>query len=228
MGHEGAHGDRLPKCRGNLELLDVFIDVGIEIDLSLLHELHEGGPGEELRGRADAEETRDRIDGCLLRVVGVAVAAGVQEAAILHDGDDGSLHVLHVDELIEGAVEVGTEGDGVVEGAGSEGGLRRGRNGGAARGRVRRGECGVRGAGRFLRRGCGGEDEHCSCEGRRSEGERRAALAHDPPLELYGKTAAPEDRYTVVVYRKVARRRSRPHLPGSHGRPWSTRERRGR
>jgi hypothetical protein len=46
--HDIAHSNRLAIRAGrNLEI-EVLVDVGVEIDLALLHQLHDRGPGEEL------------------------------------------------------------------------------------------------------------------------------------------------------------------------------------
>ena len=48
--------------RRDLEVLQVRVDVGIEIELALLDQLHDRGPGEQLRDRAGAEQRLRRID----------------------------------------------------------------------------------------------------------------------------------------------------------------------
>ena len=46
--HDVAHADRLAVRAGrNLEI-EVLVDVGVEVDLALLDQLHDRGPGEEL------------------------------------------------------------------------------------------------------------------------------------------------------------------------------------
>ena len=86
VGHDVPEGDRLRVRRGNLEV-DVAIDVGVEIELPLLDELHYGRPGEELTRRADAKECALGIDRSTVGHIGVAITIGIEERAVLDDGD---------------------------------------------------------------------------------------------------------------------------------------------
>jgi hypothetical protein len=74
VGHQVAHGDRLPVTRRNREI-EIVVDVGVEIDPSTLDQLHHGNPGEELAGRAGAEQGALRIDRLALRDISIAPAA---------------------------------------------------------------------------------------------------------------------------------------------------------
>ena len=55
MRHDVAHRDRLAVARRNLEI-EVGVDVRVEVDLALLDQLHDRGPGEQLGHRAGAEQ----------------------------------------------------------------------------------------------------------------------------------------------------------------------------
>src|SRR6185437_3808041 len=55
MRHDIAQGDGFAEVRRYLEI-QVVVDIAIEIELARLHELHHGGPGEELRYRAGTKE----------------------------------------------------------------------------------------------------------------------------------------------------------------------------
>ena len=124
--HEIADADRLPELVRDLEGLEIGVDVAVEIELSLLDELHDGGPGEELGGRANAEEALGRIDRNVLRNVLVAVALRIEHTTVLDDGDDGAGNVELFDVRLHDAVDEIAEGGGVIEG----GGAHRGGDGG--------------------------------------------------------------------------------------------------
>ena len=103
--HDVAHLHRLGEGRVDLEILQVRVDVGIEIDLALLDQLHDRRPGEQLRDRAGTEQRLRRIHRrALLRVL-VAVALLEEHLAVLHDDDRGAgdrarLH-LRVHEAVD-------------------------------------------------------------------------------------------------------------------------------
>ena len=56
MGHELGHRHGSEGVLWNGEISQVLVDVGLEIDGTALDKLHDGGPDEELRDRANAEE----------------------------------------------------------------------------------------------------------------------------------------------------------------------------
>src|SRR5206468_3168257 len=93
VGHDVPERDRLLIGVGDLEV-EILVDVGVETQLALLHELHDGCPREQLAGRADAKEGALGIDGGAMRDIGVAVAVGVEELAVLDDGDGRAGNVL--------------------------------------------------------------------------------------------------------------------------------------
>ncbi len=83
-----AHGHRLPGIGvRDGDVRQVRVDVGIEVDLSLLHELHHGRPGEEFRGRSDAEECCIRHNGRPVREIVISVSFSDDKPAVLHDCD---------------------------------------------------------------------------------------------------------------------------------------------
>ena len=84
--HDVPQRDRLRERRGDLEV-EIAIDVGVEIELSLLHELHHGRPGEQLARGPDAKERALGIDRPASGDVGVAVALREQKRAVFHDRD---------------------------------------------------------------------------------------------------------------------------------------------
>ena len=86
VGHDVPQRDRLREGRRDLEV-EILIDVGVEIELPLLHELHDGRPREQLARGPDAKERALGVDRPAFGDVGVAVALREQERAVLHDRD---------------------------------------------------------------------------------------------------------------------------------------------
>src|SRR5262249_53303953 len=78
VGHHVPQRDRLRERPRDLEV-EVAVHVGLERDLTLLDELEDRGPGEELADRADAEERLLPVDRGALLEVGVAVALGEED-----------------------------------------------------------------------------------------------------------------------------------------------------
>jgi hypothetical protein len=97
MGHQVAQGDRLGKCRRNLKV-EVGVNADIQVQVALLDLLHHRRPGKELADRTDAEEGPFRIDGDALLDIGVAVALGEKELAILdhRNHSAGQVILLHL------------------------------------------------------------------------------------------------------------------------------------
>ncbi len=107
--HEVTHGDRLAVgARRNLEV-EVLVDVGVEVDLALFDQLHDRGPGEQLRDRARTEQRLVRVDGQLLLDVRVAEALLQQDLAVLDDHDDAAGDVAARERVGQEAVEPGFE-----------------------------------------------------------------------------------------------------------------------
>ena len=102
--HDVAQRDRLAERLGHLEV-EVRVDVGVEVELALLDQLHDRGPGEELRDRAGAEERRLPVDGDALLDVGEAVALAEEDLAVLDDDDDGARDVRRAELRRHDAVE---------------------------------------------------------------------------------------------------------------------------
>ena len=88
MGHEAAKRDRHAAIRRRDVEIQIVVHIAIEIELALLDELHHRDPGKELRDRAGAYQRLIRGHRAPALDVGVAIAAGKQDAAILdHDRD---------------------------------------------------------------------------------------------------------------------------------------------
>ncbi len=73
--------------RRDLEVLQVGVDVGVEVELALLDELHDRRPGEQLGDRAGPEQRLVRHDRDPLLAVGEAVALGEEQLAVLDHRD---------------------------------------------------------------------------------------------------------------------------------------------
>ena len=82
-----AHRNRRTTIVRDLEV-EVGVDVGVEIDQPALHELHNGGPGEELRGRARPEQRLVRINGRPMLEIRESIAAVGDYLALPDHGDD--------------------------------------------------------------------------------------------------------------------------------------------
>ncbi len=141
VGHDVAQGDRRAVERRDLEV-EVLVDVGVEVELALLDQLHDRGPGEELGDRARAEQRGFRIDRLAFLDVGIAETALQQDLSILDDDHDGAGDVATLERVGQESIQPGIE-VGAVEHRG-----RGGRGGGGGR---RRRDLGCRGRGRWLR-----------------------------------------------------------------------------
>src|SRR6267378_4242473 len=89
VSHDVTEGGGLAECGRYFEV-DVTVDVAIEIQFSLLYELHHTRPGKEFGNGARAKQRVFRRDGNLLFVIGVAVAFREERFAVLDYGDDSA------------------------------------------------------------------------------------------------------------------------------------------
>ncbi len=109
VGHQVAQGDGLAEGGADLEV-EIAVDVGIEVELALLLELHNGNPCKELGDGREPENRRHRVDGSLLLLVGVSVALLQQHVAIFHHQDRraGDIRALqlHLDNSVEEGLKV--------------------------------------------------------------------------------------------------------------------------
>ena len=106
--HDVAQRDRLAVAVGHVEI-DVFVDVGIQIELALLDELHHRRPRDKFRHRTRAEQREFRIDRFLRGDIGVAEAALGQDLSVLDDGDHGACEIAHAEREWHVAVEPGVD-----------------------------------------------------------------------------------------------------------------------
>ena len=86
MRHQVAQRDGLVEGGADRKV-EILVDVGVEVELALLFQLHHRDPGEELRDRGQAEDGRGWIDGFLRFDVSVSVALLEEHIAILHHKD---------------------------------------------------------------------------------------------------------------------------------------------
>jgi hypothetical protein len=106
VGQQMLHGNGLSGERvRDLEVLQIRVDVGVEVDLPPLDELHHGSPGEELRDRAGTKERPLGIDGAASVAIGVPVALGEEELSVLDDGNGRGRDVIRAHLRSHGAVE---------------------------------------------------------------------------------------------------------------------------
>ncbi len=115
MRQDVAQRYRFVEGLGDLEVLEVGVDVGVEVELALLDELHDRDPGEELGHGARPEQRLGHVDRNLFRDVLVAVAFREDDLAVAGDGDGarGAVVVLH--QRFDDAVDEGFELRLVVE-----------------------------------------------------------------------------------------------------------------
>jgi hypothetical protein len=104
VGHQVEGRDRLALVGRNLEV-DIFVDVGVEVDLALLLLLHQRRPGEQLGDRSRAEQRRLGIDLGFLFEVGIAKAALGQHLAVLDHDHDCTRDIAPADRIWHEAVE---------------------------------------------------------------------------------------------------------------------------
>ena len=82
MAQQVAQGDRLGVGGGNGKV-QIFIDIAVQRKLALFDELHDRRPGEQLGDRANTKQSVFGVHRYLRVQVGVAVALGQQQTAIL-------------------------------------------------------------------------------------------------------------------------------------------------
>ena len=110
MSEQVGERNRLRVGRRDLEAPEIGVHVGMQVERALLDELHHGGPGDQLAERADAEERLLGIHRRAPRNVGVAIAFGKEQGAVLHHRHSraGDLVALQLcaDHAIQEALKV--------------------------------------------------------------------------------------------------------------------------
>ena len=126
MRQDVAQRYRFVEGLGDLEVLEIGVDVGIEVELALLDELHDRNPGKELGHGARPEQRLGHVDRNLFRDILVAVTLREDEFAVAGDGDRARRAVVVLHQRPDDAVDEGLELRLVVEvrrlrtGSGSE------------------------------------------------------------------------------------------------------------
>jgi hypothetical protein len=108
MLHQIAHGDRLAVARRDLEI-EILVDVAVQVYFPLLHQLHDGGPGDQLGNRTGSEQGEFRIHRRVLFDIRVTVAALGQNFSVFHDGENGARDVAGVQRVRHVAIEPGVD-----------------------------------------------------------------------------------------------------------------------
>src|SRR5215207_173431 len=98
-------GDRLGIGVRDLEVLEVGVDVGVQVQLVLFDELHHGSGGEHLADRAYTEERLVGDDGRMLLQVSVAVALGEEQLAVLDNRDRSPRDMITLQLRAHDAIE---------------------------------------------------------------------------------------------------------------------------
>ena len=110
MGHQVAQSDGAAEGGSNLKV-EILVDVGVEIELALLLQLHDCDPSEKLGDGCEAKDGGRGFDGLFVFEVGIAVALLQEEFAVPHDQDGGTGHVgtfeLQRDDAIEASRSAG-------------------------------------------------------------------------------------------------------------------------
>ena len=86
--HQIQQRDGLAAGRGDFEI-QVVIDIAIQIELALLHQLHDRGPRKQLGRGADPGQDLLGVHGNLAGHIGVAVAGLEKDFAVFDDDDHG-------------------------------------------------------------------------------------------------------------------------------------------
>ena len=81
--HQLIERDGFAEGFGNPEI-KVAIDVGVEVQLALFHQLHHRRPCDELGHRTRAHQRASRVHRHFARDIGIAIALGKQDLAVLH------------------------------------------------------------------------------------------------------------------------------------------------
>ncbi len=103
--HYVPERDRLLESVTNLEVLEIRIDVGIEVQFPFLDELHDGEPGEQLGDGAGTEKGLIGVDRDLLFEILVAVALCKDEFAVSDNGDRAGRTVVVLHQGPHGPVD---------------------------------------------------------------------------------------------------------------------------
>jgi hypothetical protein len=109
MRHEVAECNGFAESRRNLEI-QILVDVAVQIELALLHQLHYSGPCKELGDRPGAEERGVHGDRRFLVHIAIAVTLGKEDGAIFHYQHHGARDVLafqlHGDKAVKKGMNV--------------------------------------------------------------------------------------------------------------------------
>ena len=108
VGHDLAQGDGRAVTRRDTEI-EVSVDVAIEIELVLLHQLHHCGPGNQLRNRTRPEQGAVWVDYRALCRIGIAKSAGRHDVPILDDHDHSPGNIAGVQRIGHIAVQPGID-----------------------------------------------------------------------------------------------------------------------
>ena len=115
VGHQVANRDRLTGVGvRHRELGEVGVDVGVQGNLALFHQLHQRRPGEQLADGAWAEQRGVRVHRAPVFAVGVAVTLRQQNRAILDDHDHAADRLLRAHLRRHHAVDEGLQFCGVL------------------------------------------------------------------------------------------------------------------
>ncbi len=102
--HDVSHRDRLT-VKGRNGEIEIAVDVDIQVDLALFHELHDCRPGEQLRDRPWPKHGRRRIYRLTRSYVCIPVAPLSQNLSILDDHDHGTGNIGLCQHIGQVAIE---------------------------------------------------------------------------------------------------------------------------
>ncbi len=106
--HDLSQGGRLAVPQGHAEI-EVLVDVLVEIELALLHQLHDRRPGEQLRHRARTKQRAFRVDALALLDIGIAEATLGEHSAVSDHDHDGAGDVAGLPRIGHEAIEPDVE-----------------------------------------------------------------------------------------------------------------------
>src|SRR6266496_3629969 len=110
MGQQMGQGDRLGIGGRKVKRFEVGTDIGMQVHLALLGELHHSCPGEELTHRANPEEGRIGADQLAVLPIGITIALGEKQSTVLHHGDrcprDMAICQLHAEHAIQKGLQL--------------------------------------------------------------------------------------------------------------------------
>jgi hypothetical protein len=115
MGQDMAQRYRLVESIGDLESVQVFVDVGVEVELAFLDLLHDGNPGEQLRDGTWPEQGGVRIDRYLLLDILESLPLRKQHLALVHDRDSAGGTLVGCHQRLDDSIDVGFDYQRVVE-----------------------------------------------------------------------------------------------------------------